>query len=319
MGFSVYTDNNPQDRLWFTIRKMCLNLVPCTSVWSPSMLQTLHHHHPHPKGIQNYSNVCGHEVMCWPTWRTLTGPSLDPLQFAYRGNRSVDDTVNMGLHYVLQHLDRPGAYVRNPFVDFSSAFIIPNLSMPTSICQWINSFLTDRQQIVRLGNSHPAPVRSALELLGAVISLYKNDCTSKYPSVKLLKFGDDTTPISLIQDGDESAYRPEVKERAVWCSLNNLELNTLKTVAFRRTAPPPPPPPPPSPFSPHLSLPTHHHEQLCDSSGVIQIPEIFTWTPLWKRPSRGCTSFASWGSSTCPRSCWNSSTQPLLNPSSAHQ
>ncbi len=30
--------------------------------------------------------------------------------------------------------------------------------------------------------------------------------------------------------------------------------------------------------------------------------------PLWKRPSRGCTSFASWGSSTCHRSCWNSST-----------
>ncbi len=30
-------------------------------------------------------------------------------------------------------------------------------------------------------------------------------------------------------------------------------------------------------------------------------------------------SFASWGSSTCHRSCWNSSTLPSLNPSSAHQ
>ncbi len=90
-----------------------------------------------------------------------TGPLLDPLQFAYRANRSVDDAVNMGLHYVLQHLDRPRAYVRILFVDFSSAFntIIPNrllpkltqLSVPTSICLWINSFLTDRQQLVRLG------------------------------------------------------------------------------------------------------------------------------------------------------------------------
>ncbi len=48
-----------------------------------------------------------------------------------------------------------------------------------------------------------------------------------------------------MQDGDESAYRQEVKELAVWCSLNNLELNTLKTVEiivdFRRTPPPPPP------------------------------------------------------------------------------
>ncbi len=43
--------------------------------------------------------------------KDITGPSLDPLQFTYRANRSVKDAVNMGLHYVLQHLDRPGAYV----------------------------------------------------------------------------------------------------------------------------------------------------------------------------------------------------------------
>ncbi len=66
-------------------------------------------------------------------------------------------------------------------------------------------------------------------------------CTSKDPSVELLKFGDDTTLIGLIQDGDECAYRQEVKELSVWCSLNNLELNTLKTVEmivdFRRNTP----------------------------------------------------------------------------------
>ncbi len=56
--------------------------------------------------------------------KDITGPLLDPLQFAYRANRSVDDAVNMGLHYILQHLDRPGTYVRILFVDFSSAFNI---------------------------------------------------------------------------------------------------------------------------------------------------------------------------------------------------
>ncbi len=53
------------------------------------------------------------------------------------------------------------------------------------------------------------------------------------------------TLIGFIQDGDESAYRQEVKELAVWCSLNNLELNTLKTVEmivdFRRNPPALPP------------------------------------------------------------------------------
>ncbi|KAL0192329.1 hypothetical protein M9458_010625, partial [Cirrhinus mrigala] len=128
--------------------------------------------------------------------KDITGPLLDPLQFAYRANRSVDDAVNMGLHFILQHLDRSGTYVRILFVDFSSAFnsIIPTLlqtklnqlSVPSSIYQWITIFLTDRQQL----------------------------------------------------DGEESAYRQEVEQLAVWCSLNNLELNMLKTeemvIAFRR-------------------------------------------------------------------------------------
>ncbi len=190
--------------------------------------------------------------------KASTGPLLDPLQFAYRANTSVDDAVNMGLHFILQHLDRPGTYVRILFVDFSSTFniIIPDtlqnkltqLSVPTSICQWITSFLTDRQQLVRLGKvssstrtiSTGAPQGCVLSPL--LFSLYTNDCTSKDPSVKLLKFADDTTLIGLIQDGDESAYRQEVKELAVWCSLNNLELNTLKImemiVDFRRMKPP---------------------------------------------------------------------------------
>ncbi len=145
--------------------------------------------------------------------------------------------------FILQHLDRPGTYVRILFVDSAFNTIIPDtlqnkmtqLSVPTSICQCINSFLTDRQQLVRLGKytssartiSTGAPQGCVLSTL--LFSLYTNNCTSKDPSVKLLKFADDTTLIGLIQDVDESAYRQEVKELAVWCSLNNL-LNILKIV-----------------------------------------------------------------------------------------
>ncbi len=195
-----------------------------------------------------------------------TGPLLDPLQFAYRANRSVDDAVNMGLHFILQHLDRPVTLVSILFIDIYNTIIrrinwhtsplccqnkLTHLSVPTSICQWITSFLTDRQQLARLGKlisstrmtSTGAPQGCVLSPL--LFSLYTNNCTSKDTSVKLLKFANDTTLIGLIQDGDESAYRQEVKELAVWCSLNNLELNTLKTVEmivdFKRSPPALPP------------------------------------------------------------------------------
>ena len=70
--------------------------------------------------------------------------SLDPLQFAYRSNRSTDDTITQALHAVLTHLDKPGTYARMLFIDFSSAFntIIPQqliekllqLGLDTSLC-----------------------------------------------------------------------------------------------------------------------------------------------------------------------------------------
>ncbi len=144
-----------------------------------------------------------------------------------RADRDAESTGNADAVLKNQHLDRPGTYVWILFVDFSSAFntIIPvtlqnkltQLSVPTSICQWIPSFLTDRQQLVRLGKfssstrtiSTGAPQGCVLSPL--LFSLYTNECTSKDPSVKLLKFADNTTVIGLIQDGDESAYRQEVK------------------------------------------------------------------------------------------------------------
>ena len=173
--------------------------------------------------------------------KDITGPLLDPLQFAYRANRSADDAVNMGLHHILQHLDSPGTYARILFVDFSSAFntIIPDilhsklsqLTVPASTCQWITNFLTDRRQQVRLGQitsstrtiSTGAPQGCVLSPL--LFSLYTNDCTSSDPSVKLLKFADDTTVIGLIRDGDESAYRrdswPSGAVRTTWSSTRS--------------------------------------------------------------------------------------------------
>ncbi|CDQ89637.1 unnamed protein product, partial [Oncorhynchus mykiss] len=60
---------------------------------------------------------------------TSTLPNtLDPLQFAYRPNRSTDDAISTTLHTALTHLDKRNTYVRMLFIDYSSAFntIVPS-------------------------------------------------------------------------------------------------------------------------------------------------------------------------------------------------
>ena len=51
------------------------------------------------------------------------------------------------------------------------------------------------------------------------------------------KFADDTSVVGLMQN-DESAYRDGVQKLAVWCTDNNLALNSTKTkeliIDFRR-------------------------------------------------------------------------------------
>ncbi|KAK1806279.1 hypothetical protein P4O66_000148 [Electrophorus voltai] len=54
--------------------------------------------------------------------KTQLPPSLDPLQFTYRPNRSTHDAISTTLHLALTHLDKKGTYVRMLFIDFSSAF-----------------------------------------------------------------------------------------------------------------------------------------------------------------------------------------------------
>ncbi len=88
--------------------------------------------------------------------------TLNPLQFAYRPNKSTDDAISQVLHSSLSHIDRNnGNYVRLLFIDYSSAFntIFPtklavklsDLGLNTSLCDWIQDFLTGRPQVVKMG------------------------------------------------------------------------------------------------------------------------------------------------------------------------
>ncbi|KAI4899020.1 hypothetical protein NFI96_007116 [Prochilodus magdalenae] len=187
--------------------------------------------------------------------KTLLPPSLDPLQFAYHPNRSMDDSISTTLHLALTHLDNRDTYVRMLFIDFSSAFntIIPQhligklnlLGLNTSLSNWILDFLTGRPQSVRIGrNTSSTTTLSTGAPQGCVLSpllftLPTHDCAAMHSSNHIIKFVDDMTVVGLINKNDESAYREEVQRLTDWCRTNNLSLNVDKTkemvVDFRRT------------------------------------------------------------------------------------
>ena len=52
---------------------------------------------------------------------------------------------------------------------------------------------------------------------------------ARHDSNTIIKFADDTTVVGLIPNNDETAYREEVRDLAVWCPDNNLSLHVIKT------------------------------------------------------------------------------------------
>ncbi len=162
--------------------------------------------------------------------------SLDPLQFAYRSNRSIDNAIAFTLHTALSHLENKNTYVSLLFVDFSSFnTIVPatlvaklqSLGLNRFLCSWILNFLTSRSQVVRMDNNTSsslilntgAPQGCVLSPL--LYSLYTHDCTATHSSNVIVKFSDDTTAIGLITDNDETAYREEASTLTKWCQENH--------------------------------------------------------------------------------------------------
>ena len=138
---------------------------------------------------------------------------LDPMQFAYRKNKSVDDALLVFLNNITKHLDVPKSYARVLFIDFSSAFntIQPHLlaqklialNVNTSTILWIIEFLTHRTQYVNLnGKSSETLITNTGAPQGCVLSpvlysIYTKDYRTMDENICLIKFADDTTGLKL--------------------------------------------------------------------------------------------------------------------------
>ncbi|KAK0135828.1 putative RNA-directed DNA polymerase from transposon X-element [Merluccius polli] len=169
---------------------------------------------------------------------------LDPLQFAYRPSRGVDDAIVTLLHLVYTHLEAPKTHVKIIFFDFSSAFntINPNIlaqrlvnfGLDGGLILWLLDFLSQRVQQVKVGSSlSDKIITNTGSPQGCVLSpllfiLYTNNCSSPYPGRYLIKFADDTALVSLLKESEQD-HGPVLPEFLGWCEQSNLLLNTLKT------------------------------------------------------------------------------------------
>ena len=152
----------------------------------------------------------------------------DPIQFAYRGNRNVEDATLVFLQNVYKHLDTPKNYCRILFVDFSSAYntIQPHLwiyklhklDLNPKVTAWIVNFLTARPQYVKLKDRHCFFQIELLRTLVLCCHLYYLQYTQTTVQLSTtllpvliytLKFADDTCIQGLIFE-DETNDRETI-------------------------------------------------------------------------------------------------------------
>ncbi|KAK3518527.1 hypothetical protein QTP70_001496 [Hemibagrus guttatus] len=185
---------------------MCLKTTTIVSVPKQSTVSCLNDYRPvavTPIVMKCFERLVMRHI------KTQLLPSLNPLQFVYRPNRSTDDAITTTLHLSLTHLDNKDTYVRMLFIDFTSTFntIIPQhlieklslLGLNTSLCNWILDFLTGRPQSVRIGNSFSSTTTlSTGAPQGCVLSpllftLLTHDCAAMHSLNHIVKFAGDTT------------------------------------------------------------------------------------------------------------------------------
>lgn len=177
---------------------------------------------------------------------------MDPLQFAYRAKRGVEDATLTLINLIVSHLDTAGNTVRVLFMDFSSAFntIQPHiliqrlvqLDVNNNLIFWIREFLCDRPQRVSLSTrlfGHSVLSDEIVLNTGApqgcvlspvLFSIYTNNMFLNDPILSLIKYADDMALVGRLKDEETlSKYFTQVDLLNEWFKSSFLQLNVGKT------------------------------------------------------------------------------------------
>ena len=169
-------------------------------------------------------------------------PYLDNCQFGCRKSRSTAHALIAIIHTWMSSLDSHGS-VRSVFVDFRKAFDLVDhnilftkllkYNMPHFLLLWFASYLSNRQQRVRLNGSVSTfrklngamPQGSWLGPLAFLVLI--DDLTTGCP---VHKYVDDTTLSELVPAKQFDTYISTYLANLLsWASQNGMEVNTSKT------------------------------------------------------------------------------------------
>ena len=185
------------------------------------------------------------EKMILKRIKPLFSSSSDPLQFAYKPNRSTLDSLASLEHYVLSSLDSKSKLIRCCFLDFCSAFNsldrnvllskLRDAGVDSTILKWFLDYFTGRNQYVTYGGKKSALISNDCGVLqGAVLSpflfsIYIDDLCSGDGNF-LFKYADDLVfGRPCLNDADCLSFKRCVEKIFTLTSQRGLILNTTKT------------------------------------------------------------------------------------------
>jgi hypothetical protein len=178
---------------------------------------------------------------------------LDVSQFAYKPKSSTVLALITIHDYILRFFDDPNVRgIRVIAFDMTHAFdSVPHNLLLQSLCNfrhefsdsdmflnWLNDYLCNRQQCVRLGNvrSRVLDVTSGVpqgSILGPYLfAIYMSSYQPVDSDVCVTKYADDVTlvvPVYKTDTSDSRTLMPEIENFKMWCRDHCMEINEKKT------------------------------------------------------------------------------------------
>ena len=223
------------------------NIIPVPKISGAKLMKYFR-----PIALTSVLAKCMERIVC-DRLTYISEELLDPLQFAYRARRGVEDATLALMHTITSHLDTSGTSVRVLFMDMSAAFNtiqhhillekLVNLNINANLIRWIREFLRDRPQRVLLSvnNANVSRIFSDAIILNSgapqgcilspiLFSLYINDIQIHDAILSLIKYADDLALVARLKDETSLAnYHLYINTLCQNLKDRFLELNVSKT------------------------------------------------------------------------------------------